>query len=45
MLKRNDMLAIEFDLRNVSTKKYRETRLVFRVKGIIFIKKHILPLL
>ena len=37
---------MEFDLRNVSAKKHKETKsLVFRLKALFLFKKHILPFL
>ena len=38
--------VIEFDLRNVSSEKHKETKKAcILFKSIIFVKKHILPLL
>ena len=38
--------GIEFDLENASAKKHKETEKAFiSFKSIIFVKKHILPLL
>ena len=38
--------VIEFELKNVSTEKHKETKQTcILFKSIIFVKKHILPLL